>query len=327
MRLKPCCIILLSILWCSLGLAEGFAVYMPLSRAVMVGDHYMGIRLLGSLRLPSISVNGLRLGGLSGLAWDEDEEVLYAVSDNAQVFHLHPLFRDGVLDDMRVLAAYRLQDAKGQPLRSPWGDAEGLTLENSDNGVQGDSRLLVSFETRPRIRRYTPLGKRLGGIPLPAALRGRPYTSSNAALEALTRHHRWGLLTAPERPLRGRPVGQIPIFTMDGRFWLYPLQGVAYSALVAMEALPDGSLLTLERAFVSVLHPLVITLRRTRLTAASRLSVDDVAVFDSSQGWLLDNFEGLTRYRGRGFFMVSDDNRNLLQQTLLVYFEMLEPVE
>ena len=45
---------------------------------------------------------------------------------------------------------------------------------------------------------------------------------------------------------------------------------------------------------------------RTRLLAdQSLLQVDNVAVFDTSDGWLLDNFEGLTRQRGRRFFMIS----------------------
>jgi hypothetical protein len=36
----------------------------------------------------------------------------------------------------------------------------------------------------------------------------------------------------------------------------------------------------------------------------------------------VDNFEGLSRHQGAKFFMVSDDNFNALQKTLLVYFEL-----
>ncbi|HCB12317.1 MAG TPA: hypothetical protein DEP36_01915, partial [Gammaproteobacteria bacterium] len=39
--------------------------------------------------------------------------------------------------------------------------------------------------------------------------------------------------------------------------------------------------------------------------------------------WLLDNFEGLTRYQDQRFFMISDDNCSAWQSTLLVYFELL----
>lgn len=111
---------------------------------------------------------------------------------------------------------------------------------------------------------------------------------------------RWGILTGTETPLRNHPEGQIRLFRQNGQFWNYPLSSAPNSALVAMEALPDGGLLMLERAFVAPLQPLIISLRRVTLPSgetAAPLPVTDVAVFDSTQGWLLDNFEGMTRYR------------------------------
>ena len=55
---------------------------------------------------------------------------------------------------------------------------------------------------------------------------------------------------------------------------------------------------------------------------AGELDAREIAVFDSSEGWNVDNFEGLTRHQGRRFFMVSDDNGKAIQRTLLVYFEV-----
>ena len=192
--------------------------------------------------------------------------------------------------------------------------------------MTGDSRLVVSFERRPRIRRYRSDGRRLGGEPLPRVLASvERYADDNLGLEGLTWHRRWGFLTAPEQPLAGAVAGFVPIYAVDGsRFWPYPLHSAPNSALVAMEALPDGSLLTLERAYVSPLSPLVIALRRARLPSSgdAPVAVENVAVFDTSKGGSMDNFEGLTRHRGQRFFMVSDDNRRILQKTLLVYFEL-----
>ena len=37
----------------------------------------------------------------------------------------------------------------------------------------------------------------------------------------------------------------------------------------------------------------------------------------------MDNYEGLTRHTGNRYFMISDDNESFMQQTLLVYFEVL----
>ena len=47
---------------------------------------------------------------------------------------------------------------------------------------------------------------------------------------------------------------------------------------------------------------------------------------DSSVGWRIDNFEGLARHRGLRFFLVSDDNENALQTTILLYLEIVDPL-
>lgn len=302
----------------------------PISLADQVkpGDVYAGIRLLGALRLANAEIFGMRLCGLSGLAWDEDAHLLYAISDLGNLFHLRPEFDDqGYLSGLRPVAAHPLRDAAGTPLRAPFEDAEGLAIRNGDNGIPGDTELLVSFEVKPRVVRFSPEGWWRGEETLPLLLRDiRNYRDRNQALEAVTVDPRWGVLVGTEAPLRNDPDHQVRIFTRNGSFWNYPLGHASGSALVAMEALPEGDLLTLERAFVTPLRPLVISLRRTPLPAPGKdstpLKVADVAVFDSSRGWLLDNFEGLTRYRDQRFFTISDDNCSTWQTTLLLYFEL-----
>mgnify|MGYP001080074408 CR=1 FL=1 len=300
----------------------------PLSERVVNGEQFMGIRLLGTLRLPT-EFAGVTVGGLSGLAWDNDESLLYAISDGGELHHFQPVFDDdGFLADIRHLASFALKDAESRPLTAPWADSEGLTLINGDNGIRGDTELLVSFEIRMRIRRYSNTGERLGGIQLPAPLRDpQRYRNANMSLEAITTHPRWDVLVAPENSLRSDPRGSVTLFSSTGERWRYPLAGAPRSSLVAMETLPDGSVMFLERAFTSLMQPLIISLRRANLQAASDapLTVEDIAVLDSSKGWLLDNFEGLTPYRDGRFFMVSDDNRHFLQNTLLVFFELISP--
>ena len=299
-----------------------------LNRRLDPGERYQGIRLLGALRLADAEIAGSRLCGLSGLAWDDAAGVLYAISDRGALFHLSPVFDErGYLSDLKVLAAHPLQNAAGQPLGRPFNDSEGLALCHGDPRSPGDTELLVSFETRPRLVRYDPSGRWLGEVPLPAALRNvANYRDSNQSLEAVAIDPQRGILTGSEIALRNDPEGLIRIFSTRGRFWLYPLGSAPGSALVAMEALPGGGWLTLERAFVSAFQPFTISLRRTEPPlrgTTGLLKVDAVAVFNSDQGWLLDNFEGLARHRERRFFMVSDDNCNGWQSTLLAYFELL----
>ncbi len=305
------------------------ATPISLNERIAPGGAHQGIRFLGALRLSSAEIGGLRLCGLSGLAWDEDAGLLYAVSDQGDLFHFRPIFdQQGYLSGAQAIAAYPLQDSSGQPVSAPFDDAEGLAIRNGENGQPGDAVLLVSFEGKPRVVRYSPAGRWQGEERLPALLRNiRNYRHPNQALEALALDPQRGIVVGSETPLRGDPDQQIRLFARNGQFWNYPLSSAPNSALVAMEALPDGGLLTLERAFVAPLRPLIISLRRTQLPASKAagalLKVTDVAVFDSSQGWLLDNFEGLTRHRDQRFFMISDDNCSALQTTLLVYFELL----
>lgn len=299
-----------------------------LAKHVANGEQYMGIRILGALHLSSQTVDGLTPSGLSGLAWDKQAQLLYAVSDRGNLFHLRPRFNNDLLVGVAFVAAYALRDAAGAPLKRPYNDAEGLAIRVKAEDKVEIGQLLVSFERKARVARYSSTGRWLGDEPLPDKLQdANNYASPNKALEAVTLNYedKNKLLVAPERPMRGDLPSEAPIFASDGQFWRYPLFKAPNSAVVAMETLTDGSLLILERAFVSIQQPLIITLRRTALTASPEtlLTVENMAVLDSSQQWRLDNFEGLAHHVDNYYFMVSDDNYRASQKTLLVYFELL----
>jgi len=307
---------------------EAISVSQPyrLSPHVAPGETHMGIRLLGSVELTRTSVAGLALGGLSGLAWDEDEFRLYALSDRGGLFHLRPQLENGRLVGVEVLTAFALRDRRNRVLTGHHADAEAIVLQRGNNGKSADSLLAVSFERDPRIVLFRPDGRYVDSLRLPADLRDvSRYAGPNKALEALTWLPEPGFVTAPERPLTGAEHGTVSLFALDGRSWRYRLLKTPNASLVDMEALPDGSLLMLERGYGLFSLPIVISLRHTRISAhnaGARLPVTTLAVLDTSQGWSIDNFEGLARHRGLRFFMVSDDNFKSLQKTLLVYFEL-----
>jgi len=313
------------------GAARAGGKLVCLSRDHATGDRYMGIRLLGALDIGTLGAEKTRLSSLSALAWDEDEQTLHALSDSARAYRLRPAFVDGTLAGVTLMGSTRLRGADSRLLSKRNGDAEGLVLEHADNGVHNDTRYIVSFEIQPRIARHTPDGQFLETLPLPADLQdAHRYRSSNKALESVAIHPNYGHLTAPELPLRADPDQHIRIVSLhDQQQWWWPRGDVPNSSVVAIEVLKDGRLLVLERAFTSPVDPLVISIRRSNKPLQEQqqsqiLSVQDISVMSSADGWYLDNFEGLTHHRGSRFFMVSDDNGRSLQRTLLVYFEILE---
>lgn len=301
-----------------------------LSADYLPGERYMDIKLLGTLSLPPQEVNGLPMNELSALAWDEDESILYALSDHGILFYLHPVIQAGQLKDVKIQAAFRLKNKSGGKLKGKKNDSEGLVLINSTNGKKGDTELLVSFETKPRIKRFTNQGEVLGSIVLPVPLKSvKRYSGANHGLEAVTIHPEYGVITTAEQPLKRDPQNKVTLYSMSGERWQFARFPAAKSAVVAMETLGDGSILLLERAFSSMLAPIVIILRQVWINDQCQAKTGQacktkiLAILDSTMGWNVDNFEGLTQYQPHRFFMVSDNNKFWLQRTLLSYFEVM----
>lgn len=319
MPLKTILFILL--LHCSLTLnAQPVGYPIRLSDQVMSNEVFMDIRLHGSLVLKGHPA----LAELSDLAWDEDEQILYGITDPGKLLHLKPVFHDGQLTGMLLLKHYPLLNDKGRPLTGSWRDAEGLALERGNNGIRGDSRLLISFERKHRIERYSTTGQWMSKVPLPSRLKTRGYLpKANKGLEALTLHPKLGLLMGPEY---SHVEGANYLLNEHNRRWDYrPLE--PDGALVALEALPDGDLLLLERAYTSFIEPWVISVAKidfSDLMKSNRIKLKRIVRFDSSMGWRTQNFEGLTRHQDKRFFMASDDGNNPWMETQVIYFEVLK---
>lgn len=302
----------------------------PLTENFSPGDTIVGLRPLGMLDIPGQKFDKLSLSQLSGLAWDEDDGVLYAISDKGALFHLRPIFDGGQLSGLELLKALPLREIGFD--KSPRGryqglDTEGLEVLNGRNGRQGDAELLISLERKPRIVRFRADGQAIDEIPLPAPLNHSwVYANSNRMLEAVCHDSALGVLTTPEAPLTGERKGYTRIYSVSGKSWLYPLQGA--NNISAMECLGNGRVLVLERDFGRLFGHAAAALRLAMLPAQpkpdSPVDVRTVAALDASGGHLIDNFEGLAHHQGRRFFMVSDDNDLFIQRTLLLYFELLD---
>jgi hypothetical protein len=292
------------------------------------GDVVDRIRLRGMLELRSTKVDGIRFSQLSGLAWDDDDEILYAISDKGALFHLRPEFHDDMLVGVKLLKAVALQDpGKTKSLRRQPIDSEGLDILNGRNGKRGDAELIVSIERTPRILRYTPDGRLTGEYALPPPISDpKSYADPNRMLESVCADSELGVLTIPETPLDGERPGYTHVFGLDGRSWLYAL--TEDSPVSAIECLGKRQVLVLERDFGHLFGRNAVALKRATLAADplpdEPLQAENIVTLDAAKGYAIDNFEGLTRHKGNRFFMVSDDNDLFVQRTLLLYFEILD---
>ena len=300
----------------------------PLADNIKVGDRVDRVRFLGMLQLPNPTVDGMRFSQLSGLAWDDDDGILYALSDKGFVFHLQPLFQNGALAGLKLLKAVHLRElGSDKPLRWGRADSEGLEVLRGRNGRKGDAELLISFERFPRIVRYRPDGYAIDESPLPAPLDdAKIYQDPNKMLESVCQDPRLGILTAAELPLKGERAGYTHIFSLGGKSWLYPLP--TRNRITDMDCLGRERVMLLESNIENTLGRLTVSLKIATLpeipSPAEPVPVETLVTFDTEKGQQIDNFEGLAHHRGNRFFMVSDDNDLFIQRSLLMYFEVLD---
>lgn len=297
-----------------------------MSEEFQTGDQFMGVRLLGTLNLSGIPVKGFSAHGLSGLAWDEDDQILYAVSDKGYLLHLQPSFLGSNLTNIDLIDAYPLKNKKGENLTGSRSDAEGLDILNGNNGIKGDAELIISFEVRPRIHRFNPQGEKLGKYKLPEEFDNiDDYPYRNAALESVIIHPILGMLTAPQLALKNDQKNLRSIYDLNGNFWRFKPQHEKDSAITDLEIAEDGSVLILERRYTNIIAPIQSIIRRINLNVKNKIiPTETIALFESTKRWKIDNFEGLAHHKGNKYFMISDDNKNIFQRTLLVYFELVE---
>ncbi|MCK5726839.1 MAG: esterase-like activity of phytase family protein [Thiotrichaceae bacterium] len=288
--------------------------------------HHQSVQILGTVQLKNQSIDGVKIGKLSGLAWDEDHQRLLAISDTGYLFHFSIEIKANTLSAIIPIAVYPLHDKHGKSLvlaGSEFSDAEGLVLTNADNGIANDTLLWVSFERNMRVVNYNSKGQWLAKSKLPEKLsRGSNYSGYNSGLEAIVIHPKYGLLIAPEYRLKNGANSKHVIYTaghqkpQTWQFWSSPYQD---SGIVAMELMPSGELLVLERSWVFPFTRVVISLRTINLEDHHPylpIKLDERLVLDSQQGWHIDNYEGLAHISSNQFIMVSDDNGNFLQNTL-----------
>ena len=282
-------------------------------------DRIGKIRVLDQKELIYPEISGKHFSEISDLAYLKSRHWLFMLSDEGKLFRFRARFGE-TIRELTALDANSLRKSNGKKLKRWRRDSEGITKD-------GRGRLYVSFEEKPRIARIAYDGRILRYLPLPPALdKMEKFRDKNKGLEALAWHPKYGLLTAAEYPVKKSSSRIQTIYSLAGRRWRFRRGVEKHSAVTAMEILDDGNVLVLERAYSGPFESRVITLRKVWIDRCrgGLCPTKVLARFDSSEGWAVDNFEGLAKVGTNRFVMISDDNDNFFQKTLLIYFEVSE---
>ncbi len=268
-----------------------------------------GFRYAGGVALTSDVTS--RLHGLSDLSIAPDGTFISPTDDGDIVTGKIRLGPGGEVTGVGEVVLRPLLGAQGQPLQGKTeGDAEGVVR-------LADGPLLASFERDHRIWAYDRAGK-----PTPAVMPNTTF-ADNEGME--------GLAAAPTAGKGAFWVGSEP-----GAIWLcrlevaceavagLPVPPIGYR-LSGLASGPEGELLILHHSFIPGIGSRII-LSIVRNPLGSKTVIGRLAMGPSAT---VDNFEGVAvapRADGRWrLYLLSDDNFNDKQRTLLLAFDWTPP--
>ena len=278
--------------------------------AAMQKNSYEKITILDSKRLEFDDITGVKISELSGLAYKNG--LLYAVSDKGYLVLFRLRLERDKIKKLTFVHKYKLRKKHSKIHHH---DSEGLALKGND--------LLISFEGKERVNLFTTKGVKIKKMPINTTLQKQKlYESKNKGLEGVAYNKKYGIITAPEEPLKNVDKKYHRLYSNTN---VYKFQ--AYGSITGLEFIDKDNILVLLRRFNFFPPSRYSALVKVDLSSCDKNHLcksEELAAFDSNEGWNIDNFEGVTKVGKNRFLMVSDDNNNIFQKTLLVLFEIKE---
>jgi hypothetical protein len=269
-----------------------------------------------------------QFGGFSGLAISKDGGKLLAITDEGAWLAADLPAANGCPTSLANARMGPLLAANGKPLAPKrLSDSEGLAVLRTGDL---DGSAYISFERRHRIMRYTLRNGEITGAPQAVFTPQGVKLGPNKGMEAVA-------------VLQGGPFkGAIIAFAEDGEGaapgWLI-VSGKAQALSIRLHggfkitdaaALDDGGLLVLERYYQGFLSGVYVRVRHIRADGIKPGAVLDGEVLLETGGYSgqVDNMEGAAVHMtadGAVLTIVSDDNFNPMQRTLLMQFLLPKP--
>lgn len=278
------------------------AVRMTVREVEVTPTRLQGLELTKALRL---SAKNRHFGGFSALLVEDG--TLMAVSDFGWLLTttFDHVFGNGAAELQRL-------PGKAGSGSKKFSDAESLARFRGG--------LAIGFERDHRIEHIRD------GEPIQVLRHPRfQRMSRNKGLEALATLPGDRLLAIAEKPINGR----FPVFVIhaDGRVDEGSLPKTGRHAITGADLGPDGQLYLLRRDW-SLLGGISIRIERYQVDEAGfprAETREELAAFDTASG--IDNMEGIAVWEEGGqqkLAIISDDNFNPLQRTLLLFFDLAD---
>lgn len=273
----------------------------------------------------SIASNYKHFGGLSGLSYLKEvgDKDLFFVSDRGQVGQFK-------LDQEYKPYFTSIQFISGIPWKASSkkiGDAESITKLK----IEDRNHTLISFEGYHRIMAYSNAEKNGKALPMPAEI---GILQSNGGLETMEALSDGRLLLMAERPtiktkqhfawIGSAPKDNPLDFSYITRL-ITPPEG--YSPTDATE-LPNGDVLVLLRRFTPIdgVSAKFWRIKKSMLDSSDTITGEVIATIKPPLS--VDNMEGIavidvSKNGNPIIAVISDDNFNSFQRTLLLIFEVI----
>lgn len=250
-------------------------------------------------------------GGFSGIEVFPDSTFI-TISDRGHFFTGEILRASGKITGVEFETHTPILDSRGNPVKTRDTDAEGLAIDAKGN-------LYISFESNHRIMRHSTTSASATFIDKHPDFR---EFQVNSGLEALALDQENVLYALPERS--GEMDRPFPLYRYDGE-WTIPLTIPRRGEFLVVGADfgPEGRLYLLERDFTWLGGFLT---RIRRFTISNDTLTDEETLLETKAGHF-DNMEGISVWQNTAgvtrLTIISDDNFNLLQNTQIAEFLVL----
>ena len=157
---------------------------------------YMNIEILDQKVISFDKIDNKYFSEISDIAYDKKKNIFYMVSDEGYLFTLKAKFKNNKIISLRPISGAIIKKSKKRHFTRIQRDAEGVTLDSKN-------RLIISFESRPKIGIFNKNGVLQRLYKLPYKLRYRKnLRHRNRSMESVAYHPKYGVISANEYPIK-----------------------------------------------------------------------------------------------------------------------------